>query len=104
MSTFNNLKTVKRKVEFLLRKSPHLRDDDFKLVSTYQYWEIGAEKVEKITAMEFLRRYADGKLTSAASICRVRASLQEQKPELRGGKYNKRKADGNKTAKEIQNL
>ena len=45
MSTFNNLKTVKRKVEFLLRKSPHLRDDDFKLVSTYQYWEIGAEKV-----------------------------------------------------------
>ena len=104
MSTFNNLKTVKRKVEFLLRKTPHLRDDDFKLVSTYHYYEIGAEIVDNITAMEFLRRYADGKLTSAASVCRVRASLQEQNPELRGKKYNKRKADGEKTAKEIENL
>ena len=104
MSTFSNLKTVKHKVEFLLIKSPHLKDDDFKLVSTYHYYEIGAEIVLKESAKQFLQRYADGKLTSAASICRVRAALQEKKPGLRGEKYNKRVADGKETAKEINDL
>ena len=102
--TFNRLKTVKKKVEFLLLKSPHLKNDDNKLVSTYHYYEIGAEIVAEMTAKELLQRYADGKLTQSTSICRVRAKSQEQNPIFRGEKYEQRIKDGIETAKKINDL
>lgn len=98
------MKTAKERVEHLLRKTPHLRDDDNKLIATYHYNEIGAENVQKMPAMEFLHLYADGKLTSSESIRRVRAKLQETNPELRGKKYNRRQQDGDDFTKNIGEL
>ena len=103
-SLFNQMQTVKEKIKYLLIKNPHLRDDDFKLVSTYHYNEIGPQKVLKLSAMEFLHLYADGKLTHSASISRVRAKLQEQNPSLRGVKYEKRINEGFETGQKIKGL
>ena len=104
MNLFKQMKTAKKRVEHLLIKTPHLRDDDFKLIATYHYNEIGAENVAKLNAMEFLQLYADGKLTSSESIRRVRAKLQETTPELRGKNYNKRQQDGDEFKDNISEL
>lgn len=94
MKLFNQMKSAKDRVKYLLIKTPRLRDDDNKLIATFYYNEIGAATVENLGAMDFLHLYADGKLTSSESIRRVRAKLQETNPELRGEKYNRRQNDG----------
>jgi len=94
MSLLNQMHSIKQKVELLLTKHPHLRDDDFKLVATFHYNEIGAENIKKLSAMDLLQLYADGKLTSGKSITRVRATIQKDNAPLRGNKYNDRQNDG----------
>ena len=104
MNLFSQMKTAKNRVEYLLRKTPRLRDDDFKLIATYHFNEIGRENVEKMGAMQFLSLYADGKLTSSESIRRIRAKIQETTPELRGQNYNKRQQDGEDVKNNISEL
>lgn len=94
MSLLNQMHTIKQKVELLLTKHAQLRDDDFKLVATFHYNEIGAENIKKLSAMDVLQMYADRKLSSGKSITRVRAAIQKDNPLLRGKKYNDRQSDG----------
>ena len=101
---FNQMKTAKERVEHLLTKTPRLRDDDNKLIATYHFNEIGPQNVSKLSAMEFLHLYADGKLTSTESIRRIRAKIQEKNPALRGQKYNRRQNDGNDFRNNIGDL
>ena len=101
---FEQMQTAKKRVEYLLRTTPRLKDDDNKLIANYYFNEIGAEKVKKMSATEFLKLYADGKLTSSESIRRVRAKLQETTPELRGEKYNRRQQDGDDFTNNIGEL
>ena len=60
---------TKDKVKYFLDKYPSLKDDDNFI---------------------FLKLYAENRLTSAPSIKRARAKLQEEEPQYRGEKYNKR--------------
>ena len=46
MSLFNEMKTNKAKVKYLLEKKPHLRDNDFKLIATFYYLEVGKIKLD----------------------------------------------------------
>ena len=46
---------------------------------------------KEITAYDFLKQYAESQLSNAETIRRMRAKLQEEKPELRGKVYNVRK-------------
>ena len=82
---------TKDKVKYWLNKYPSLRDDDNRLCSN-----IWAEEIKEIKGIEdkissFLIAYAANKLTSAPSIKRARAKLQEEEPEYRGKKYYLRK-------------
>jgi hypothetical protein len=79
---------TKDKVIYWLDKYPKLRDDDNRLCANI--WSKELNNLE-ITAKDFLRLYASNKLTSAPSIKRARAKLQEECPEYRGEKYNLRK-------------
>ena len=101
---FEQMKTVKERVDLLLRKYSHLRDDDFRLVSTYHYNEIGAERVKKMGAMEFLQLYADAKLTHSASIIRMRAIIQKENELLRGEKFSERITHGKEITSKIHEL
>ena len=83
---------TKEKVKFWLEKYAHLKDDDNKLCANI--WNDELKQfiiIEKGRIRDFLRLYAQGQLTSAPSIKRARAKLQEENPELRGEKYYLRK-------------
>jgi len=82
--------STKEKVEYWLKKHPSLRDDDNRLCSNIWGLEIYRLKLEDHDINTFLKLYAQGKLTSAPSIKRARAKLQEECPEFRGQKYNSR--------------
>jgi len=79
---------TKDKVKYWLEKYPSLRDNDNRLCSNI--WAV--ELIEKgFNVSHFLVVYAAKKLTSAPSIKRARAKLQEEEPKYRGDKYNLRK-------------
>lgn len=101
MRTYNQMKSVKEKVRFLLTQTPHLRDDDNKLIATIYYNQIGKERLDLMTGMDFLRYFADGKLPSMESIRRVRCILQAAHPELRGQHYDSKQTAGKKVSQKI---
>ena len=84
---------TKDKVKYWLDKHPSLRDDDNRLCSNIWSEEVTVLGFGHIEApiFEFLRLYSNNKLTSAPSIKRARAKLQEECPEFRGKKYIHRK-------------
>ena len=83
---------TKDKVKFWLEKHEHLRDDDNRLCANIWNEELKTYiNLDKSTARDFLRLYSFGKITSAPSIKRARAKLQEEEPKYRGEIYYKRK-------------
>jgi hypothetical protein len=72
---------------------PSLRDDDNRLCSNIWAEELGHIEgmTQETPIVEFLKLYASNKFTSAPSIKRARAKLQEECPEYRGKKYQLRK-------------
>lgn len=80
----------------MLKTWEHLRDDDFKLIASY--WKFEAENkqldLDKMSANDFLKMFAEGRLTHSESVRRVRAKLQEENPALRGKSYGRRQSDG----------
>jgi hypothetical protein len=86
-------KNTKQQVSYWLKKHPSLKDDDNRLCANIWAEELTALGYGAIEtqAFEFLRLYSFNKLTSAPSIKRARAKLQEDQPEMRGVKYNHRK-------------
>tara|TARA_R110001583_G_scaffold4350_2_gene25155 strand:- start:152 stop:466 length:315 start_codon:yes stop_codon:yes gene_type:complete len=85
---------TKEKVRYWLTKHPDLRDDDNRLCANLWASELSKQLgsgVNFATAINFLEMYAANKLTSAPSIKRARAKLQEECPEFRGKKYHLRK-------------
>ena len=82
---------TKDKVRYWLTQYEHLRDNDYKLCCNIWNQELKEFIImDNSTARDFLRIYALGKLTSAPSIKRARAKLQELHIHLRGDAYNKR--------------
>ena len=82
---------TKDKVKYWLEKHPHLRDDDNRLFANIWDSELESFGVDRDVRKHILALIAQGKLTSAPSIKRARAKLQEEKPEYRGKKYYIRK-------------
>tara|TARA_B110000908_G_scaffold134006_1_gene158288 strand:+ start:492 stop:803 length:312 start_codon:yes stop_codon:yes gene_type:complete len=80
---------TKDEVENLLIKSPHLKDNDNKLICSFWYYEMKVKGItpENFSCMEFMNLIAESKLTNAKTIRRYRAKLQEEKPLLRGRLY-----------------
>lgn len=99
------MKNIKEKVKKLLIEYPPYRDDDQRLIATYYYRDLGGKRViDNMTAFEFLQVFAKGKIPSPDNITRVRRRLQEQHPELRGEKYNKRHSIEEDVRKDIHEL
>ncbi len=83
-----NILSAKDTVETLLIKHPHLRDDDNKLIANIWYHESKNMGITELYV--FLNAMAQSKFYSPESIRRIRAKLQEERPELRGELYEKR--------------
>ena len=91
MKQFNDFKTVKDKVRFLLQTNPALRDNDMKLIATYYFHEIGKEQIDSMNAYDLLTKISSSKMTNFESIRRLRMNLQQHDEELRGSEYKNRK-------------
>jgi hypothetical protein len=79
---------VTENVTRLLTKYSRTKDDDMLLVATYYYTYY--PNLVKLTAMDFLKKFAESKLVSSDLITRTRRKLQEHNPELRGTKWKER--------------
>ena len=99
----NKRMKTKEKVKFWLQKYSDLRDNDNRLCANIWAEELG--HIEGLTQqtpiVEFLKLYANNKFTSAPSIKRARAKLQEEEPAFRGKKYHLRKGTYQKDWREI---
>jgi hypothetical protein len=82
------MKKILNRVVNLLTKHPQLRDDDARL--TANIWYQNTDNIKNMDAVELLTHLADGNLPSYESISRCRRKIQEEKPELRGKKWDKR--------------
>lgn len=103
-SVINQMDKNKDKVMYLLKKHPHLRDDDLKLISTIWYHEAGLKETETMTAFEFLQKFSLGSFTHPESIRRVRAKIQEQYADLRGKSYKSRQEESESFKQQITTL
>jgi hypothetical protein len=90
-SEFNDFKTVKDKVHFLLLTNPALRNNDMKLIATYYFHEIGKEEIDTLNAYDLLNKISSSKMTNFESIRRLRIQIQQHDETLRGSEYKNRK-------------
>ena len=97
-----DIKLIKDKVEYMLETYPHLRDSDARLMSSI--WNSECKNSEKITAHDFLKMYASGKLTCAEAITRSRRLLQQNRVDLRGKSYKGRHKEELKIRSEIKEI
>ena len=97
-----DIKLIKDKVEYMLETYPHLRDSDARLMSSI--WNSECKNSEKITAHDFLKMYASGKLTCAEGIRRSRQLIQQKNPSLRGKSYRGRHKEELKIRSEIKEI
>ena len=82
---------------FELAKDPNL------LCVVYWQYEIQemGKKLSSMTAVDYLKLYSEGKLTSADTITRAKRRCLEVYPHLRDKDYEKRKGMHKKVVKEI---
>ena len=99
----NKLQNIKIKVKELLQKFPHLRDSDAKLIATIYYHEANL-MTDQLSAMQLLKLFSDGKLSSPESIRRIRQKLQYDYPELRGKSYVVRQSMEKDVRQNINNI
>ena len=88
---FQDFKTVKDKVKYLLQTNPALRDNDMKLIATYYFHEIGKEEIDSLNAYDLLTKISSSKKTNFETIRRLRMQIQQHDETLRGSEYKTRK-------------
>jgi hypothetical protein len=86
----NKMKTLKPKVESILRHNKRCRDSDSILYANLLYFEIGEEELAMMTALQLLQVISEDKYPSYDTIARVRRKLQSEDETLRGKNYNER--------------
>jgi len=91
MKEFQDFKTVKDKVRFLLQTNPALRNNDMKLIATYYFHEIGKDQIDSMNAYDLLTKMSSSKMTNFETIRSLRTQLQRSNEELRGSEYKNRK-------------
>jgi hypothetical protein len=84
---------TKERVKDLIELIPQLRDNDEQLCCHIWFRELEKQGIDpfEFKVTDFFKAYSKQKYTSAPSIKRARAKLQEENPNLRGEKYNLRK-------------
>jgi len=84
---------TKEIVRELLKTKPSLKDDDNRLTTHIWFRELQELGIDphNTPITEFLKKYADNKITVAPTLTRIRRKLQEEEPEFRGEKYYLRK-------------
>ena len=93
---------TKEEIKRLLIKSPHLQDNDSKLIATYWFYELKNKgiDIDEMKAYDFLKLFANSDLTHTETISRMRRQVQEENKELRGKHYQGRQTTKQKEWKQ----
>ena len=93
---------IEERIVNFLTKFPQLRDSDDRLVANMWAEELGGQSAVKGISLDlFLRQYANGEITMADSITRIRRKIQHEQPHLRGETYKMRGAHEEKIETEL---
>jgi hypothetical protein len=94
---------ITNKIQELLEQKRYLRDCDKKLTTHLWYRELINKGLDphSLPITDFLRLYAEGKVTTDATISRLRSKIQETNAPLRGQRYLERQAKQNKVQKDL---
>ena len=100
---WEQMKTIKNKVEAILENYPETRESDSRLVSTFLYYEIGRDKLESMSAIDLLSLISSGTIPMPDAITRVGRKLKEHDPALRGKNDKAKKKEEEKVRTQIIN-
>jgi hypothetical protein len=101
----NQLRTVKDYVLHFLKTKPDLRDNDLRLIANIWAGQLGGSTaLTNISALEFVKLFAEDRLYSPESIRRARQKIQEDYPDLRGTTYQARHEHSKEVRYQIKNL
>ena len=84
------IKKLEERIKFILTKHPETKDNDPMLTSLIWFYDLGRDKIKKMSAWELMTMLSKGKLINPRSIRRCRCKIQEQNAEFRGEKYKER--------------
>lgn len=100
-----SITNIKDKVQELLEKYEHLRDNDNKLIANI-YYQVACLRAndEIYSAMDFLKDFSIGLFPSPESIRRCRQKIQEDNETLRGKSYKERKKKSIEMRNKIKDL
>ena len=90
------------KVEYILTKWQHTKDNDMLLVA--QFWALESKFTEQHSAYDVFEAMSNGTLSSYESITRARRKLQELHPELRGLNWEKRHKSQTHVIEDVRNI
>ena len=84
----STLTKIKPQVEYLLKKYPVLRDDDFLLIGSiyHHYYDIGYDE----SFLQVMKNHKELGLPSFETIRRTRQKVQEENPLLESSKAKKK--------------
>lgn len=82
------LKQMKPNIEYLLKKYPCLRDDDFLLIGMVYHTYFGISYEDGF--LDVMKRHKDLGLPSFETIRRTRQKVQEENPMLESSKAKKK--------------
>jgi hypothetical protein len=88
---FSDFKTVRDKVNFLLKELPDTRNNDMKLAFTFWFYEVGKDEMVEMSTLDFCAKGSNGRLTNYETIRRARIDLQKQSEDLKGDGFGKKK-------------
>ncbi len=92
------IKEVKKTVTDILKEDIRARDNDDILLATVWWKQIGTE-IERLSAIDFLKRFSKGEFPKPEGVTRCRRKIQEMNPDLRGDEYERRKKSTTESVK-----
>ena len=102
MPVAQQIDTLYMIVKTLLEKDSRLRNSDKRLSCRIWSEQLGGlDATRKITAYDFMCKYATEELFNQESIGRARRAVQEDFAELRGTNYSKKQSHQEEVQKEL---
>lgn len=102
MTVAKQIDTLYALVKSLLEKDSRLRNSDKRLSCRIWSEQLGGlDAIRKITAYDFMCKYATEELYNQESIGRARRAVAEDFPELRGTNYVKKQSHQEEVQKEL---
>lgn len=98
------ISAIKEVVKFMLENCPETRENDNLLIVKIWWRHLGKDKIESMSAQQFMMVFRNGGLPNAISIVRARRKLQLLNENLRGENYDGNQREQEKVKDQLKNF